>query len=653
MITFAAPPEPDAPLPVDLRTILVGLRPRYRWFLFVAAAALAVGLIGGLTVGERQYGADTVLLYRPIRGGGEDAGTADSLPLLTQANLVKIRSNLEETRKRLEVSATLERLGAAISVNVQKNTSLMTISSQWDNPETATGIANTVRDVFLANQIRLQYRDDLAVAEYVLKETTLRKQMLDAQVTSLDAVIANLQARVAKERNNRPEIESLSDLNIRIGKLREAIYDDRQIRSNAAELAQRELELERARKGLADGVMSQAEFEDVKAAYEKQRIATEDTDQIKTWKQDLNRLNGAVLPSDSKAAPSSLALQEVMVKAALLEFDRVGMSEKLVQITRARDEAAARLGAFEAAAASADGSISIDPRKSDFRIISEARIPTDPLKSNRRLLFMGLSALVLLGGLSAIVAWVVFHPAARSAPELAARHRLASVTGLPEATPGADNLVPFDTPEALERIRLVVQRMRAAAGGRATRILVLSAESGEGRTSVAAQIAACLGRQQEQVLLIDGSVRGGAHPDRVSVGALARYPGSAACLGRWLDGSVPRMDELIADSRMPNVATVAGPTDARAPEMLASTRMEDLLKAASNRYGTVIIDGPAVLPFADAAVLLPQADAVVFVVGAGQKTSAVRRALAQVQSTGTPVIATVLNRVQPAFLPLG
>jgi Mrp family chromosome partitioning ATPase len=60
-----------------------------------------------------------------------------------------------------------------------------------------------------------------------------------------------------------------------------------------------------------------------------------------------------------------------------------------------------------------------------------------------------------------------------------------------------------------------------------------------------------------------------------------------------------------------------------------------------------------VLPFADAAVLLPQADAVVFVVGAGQKTSAVRRALAQVQSTGTPVIATVLNRVQPAFLPLG
>ena len=652
MITFAAPPEPEAPLPFDLRTILIGLRPRYRWALMVAGAALVVGLIGGLTVGEREYGADTVLLYRPIRGGGEEAGTADSLPLLTQANLVKIRSNLEETRKRLEVGATLEQLGAAISVNVQKNTSLMTIASRWDDPKTATGIANTVRDVFLANQIRLQYRDELAVAEYVLKETTLRKQMLDAQVTSLDAVIANLQARVARERNNRPEIESLSDLNIRIGKLREAIYDDRQLRSNAAELAQRELELERARKGLADGVMSQAEFDEVKAAYEKQRIATEDTDQIKSWKTDLNRLNSAVLPSDSKAAPSSLALQEVMVKAALLEFDRVGMSEKLVQITRARDEAAARLTAFEAAAASADGSITIDPRKSDFRIISEARIPTDPLKSNRRLLFMGLAAFVLLGGMTGIVAWVVFHPAARSAPELAARHRIGPVTGLPEETaPGG--LVAFETPEALERIRRIVQQMRLAAGGRATRILVVSAESGEGRTSVATHIAACLGRQQETVLLVDGSIRGPGSPDHHAVGALALEPGTTACLGRYLDGSVPRMDELLAESRLPNVTTLRGPADPRPPELLGSSRMSDLLRTAGDRFDTVIIDGPPILPFADATALLPQVDAVVLVVASHQRSSVVRRALEQIRTRETPVIATVLNRVQPAFLPLG
>ena len=653
MIAPAPPPETETPLPLDLRTVLLSLRGRYRWFFVVAAAALVVGLVGGLTVGEREYGADTVLLYRPIRSSGEDAGTADSLPLMTQANLVKIRSNLEETRKRLEVSATLEQLGAATSVTIQKNTSLMTISTRWDEAGTAARVANTVRDVFLANQIRLQYRDELAVAEYVLKENTLRKQMLDAQVTSLDAVIASLQERVARERSQRPEIESLSDLNIRIGKLREAIYDDRQIRSNAAELAHRELELERARKGLADGVMSQAEFEQAQAAYDKQRIATEDTDQIKSWKSDLQRLNGAVLPSDSKAAPSSLALQEVMVKAALLEFDRVGVGEKLVQIARARDEAALRLQTFEAAAASADGSISIDPRKSDFRIISEAKPPTDPLKSNRRLLFMALSVLVLLGGAGGIIVWAVLRPAARSAPELAARHRLAAVTGLPELPAGPNAGALSDSPETTERIRLVVQQMRTAARGRPTRILVLSSESGEGRTSVSTHVAACLGRQQERVLLIDGSVRTPGHPEHPAVGRLARRPGSAACLGQWLDGSIPRIEDLIADSHDPNVATIARAAEPRTPELLGSARMADLLRVAGDHFDAVIIDGPPVLPFADAAALLPQVDAVLFVVGAHQRTSVVRRALERIRSTDTPVIATVLNRVRPVFLALG
>jgi Mrp family chromosome partitioning ATPase len=458
---------------------------------------------------------------------------------------------------------------------------------------------------------------------------------------------------VARERSQRPEIESLSDLNIRIGKLREAIYDDRQLRTNAAGLAQAELELERARKGLAEGVMSQAEFDRAQAAYEKQRIATEDTDQIKTWKQDLNRLNGAVLPSDGKAAPSSLALQEVMVKAALLEFDRVGVAEKLVQIARARDQAAIRLSTFEAAAASADGSILVDPRKSDFRIITEAKVPANPLKSERKMMFLALAALVVLGGTAAVVGSVLLHPVARSAPELAARHRLASVTGLPRVPAGPDGLPAFEAPEALERIRLLVGRMRTPAAGRPVRILVVSAGPGEGRTTVASQVAACLGRRQEPVLLVDASLRGEPHPDHASVGQLAREPGAGACLSQWLDGSMPRMEPLFADSRVPNVATVAGPSRPHSPELLGSSRMAEFLRAAGDRYGTVIIDGPPLLPFADAASLLPQVDGVLLVVSSDQRSTEVARALAQLRDGGTPVLAAVLNRVDPAFVRLG
>ena len=113
------------------------------------------------------------------------------------------------------------------------------------------------------------------------------------------------------------------------------------------------------------------------------------------------------------------------------------------------------------------------------------------------------------------------------------------------------------------------------------------------------------------------------------------------------------MDELFAESRLPNVTALRGAADPRPPELLGSSRMADLLRTAGTRFDTVIIDGPPILPFADATALLPQVDAVVLVVASHQRSSVVRRALEQIRTRETPVIATVLNRVQPAFLSLG
>ncbi|HEX9166534.1 MAG TPA: hypothetical protein VF862_11550 [Gemmatimonadales bacterium] len=641
------PPPDEAPLPFDLRTIGIAMRARGRALAVVLLAALAIGVTGGLTVGKREYAADTVLLHRPIRAGGQETGTADSLPLQTQANLVKVRANLEETRKRLGLGTTLEQLGAAVSVTIQKNTSLLVITARWDDPAAAAGISNTLRDVFLANQARLQYRDDLAVAQYLLRETTLRKQMLDAQVVSLDGVIANLQGRVARERQSRPDIESLSDLNIRIGKLREAIYDDRKIRSDAAELAVKELELERARKGLADGVISQAEFEEAKAAYEKQRIQAEDTDQIKTWKSDLQRLNGMVLPSDSKAMPSSVALQEVMVKAALLEFERVGVTEKLAQLERLRDDAEARMNAFEASIqGSGEAPILLDPRKSDFRLISEARVPTAPLKSNRRILFMMLAAFTLVAGAGAIVAREVFHGASRSAPELAARHQLDRVLALPQRADG--DLV--DHPEAREQIRRAAQQLLPASAGRGARILVVSAEEGEGRTTVATAVSASLGRMGTRVLLMDAGLRDGGAAEGPQVRALAAA--APGCLGSYLAGGNGDLASLSVPSEMPGVSVTAALAPASPPDVIGSPRMAALLDDARAEFDTVLIDGPPLLPYADVEALLPHVDGVLLVVNANQRTPVVRKALARLQAAGARILVTVLNRVEPAFLPL-
>lgn len=143
-------------------------------------------------------------------------------------------------------------------------------------------------------------------------------------------------------------------------------------------------------------------------------------------------------------------------------------------------------------------------------------------------------------------------------------------------------------------------------------VTVTSSVAGEGKSTVALNLAAILAERAEQrVLLIDCDLR------RPQVRAL--LGGGPPGFQEVLEGTCSFEEALHQEPRMgftyiPIIAPMEDPL-----KLLSNTqRLERVLQAARHRYDYVILDAPPVLPVSDPLFLSEASDAVLFVVRAGE-----------------------------------
>ena len=98
------------------------------------------------------------------------------------------------------------------------------------------------------------------------------------------------------------------------------------------------------------------------------------------------------------------------------------------------------------------------------------------------------------------------------------------------------------------------------------------------------------------------------------------------------------------------------PGTVNAADLLASDRFRDLIRALSARYDLVVLDTPPTLVVADARILCPAADAVVYVVRWDHTPrGAVAEGLRELAAVGAPlrgVALTMVNEVRAARYPV-
>ena len=191
--------------------------------------------------------------------------------------------------------------------------------------------------------------------------------------------------------------------------------------------------------------------------------------------------------------------------------------------------------------------------------------------------------------------------------------------------------------EAFRSLRTSV--LLSAAGQPPRSLLVSSAQPGEGKTTISANLAISLAQLGQRVLLIDCDLRRPsvhrAFQIQGSLGVVSYLAGQQEWRAAVEKTSLPGLDVLVCGPVPPNPA-----------ELLSSDRMQKLILDALEDYKFVLVDSPPLLNVSDSRILATLVEGVVLVVKGGETPRELaRRAQAYVADVGARVIGAVLNNI--------
>jgi succinoglycan biosynthesis transport protein ExoP len=191
--------------------------------------------------------------------------------------------------------------------------------------------------------------------------------------------------------------------------------------------------------------------------------------------------------------------------------------------------------------------------------------------------------------------------------------------------------------EAIRRLRTNLQFIDIA--NRPKSIVISSSIPGEGKSTIAINLAVSLADSGSRVILVDADLR------RPSI---AEYVG--------IEGAVGLTTVLIGRAEVEDVVQPLGKTSLdllpagqippNPSELLGSMAMADLLEQLSGLYDMVLLDSPPLLPVTDAVVLSNLAGGALVVVGADRiHRPQLQQSLESLETAGAHLFGIVMNKI--------
>ncbi len=179
-------------------------------------------------------------------------------------------------------------------------------------------------------------------------------------------------------------------------------------------------------------------------------------------------------------------------------------------------------------------------------------------------------------------------------------------------------------------------------------LVVTSPNAGEGKTTVASNLAMTVAEIASRVLIIDADLR---RPRMHQIYNIPNQSGLSTYLSNKHSDISPA--SLIVETEIPGLDVLpSGPPTDSAGALLFSPRFGLLLTKLRSYYDMILIDTPPMLQMTDARLAGRLADAVILVTRAGQTTGeSVTVATARFAEDQTRVIGTILNDWNPQEAP--
>ena len=176
--------------------------------------------------------------------------------------------------------------------------------------------------------------------------------------------------------------------------------------------------------------------------------------------------------------------------------------------------------------------------------------------------------------------------------------------------------------------------------GQAHKIIqVTSAVPGDGKSTLASNLAVCIAQSGKNVLLIDADLR---RPQQHHIFNIQAQLGLASVIG---------LDEELADSiqpsAVPNLSILpSGQLPPDPSELLTSQRFSTLLDSVREKYDYVLIDSGPLLAITDPSVVAPRVDGVIVTLRLSKNSRAEAKRVREILADlGASVLGVVVNGV--------
>ena len=270
----------------------------------------------------------------------------------------------------------------------------------------------------------------------------------------------------------------------------------------------------------------------------------------------------------------------------------------------------------------------------DWQVVEKPQLGMQTGPNTKQNLLLGAVVGLMLGGVAAFIREMV-DDSVHSSDELTKQVALPLLGMTPELPQGKGSealiKLPFAKPQVLtpwsiqvihwppfrEALDLIYQNIQLLNSGSPLKsLMVTSALTGEGKSTLALGLAISAARLHQRVLLIDADLR---RPSLHKQLNLPNEQGLSTLLAN--DALIPSSSGIQVSGQYANISVLtSGPTPLDPAQLLSSHKMKELMAIFEQNYDLVLVDAPPVLGMVDAILAASFCSGVVLVGRIGRVT---------------------------------
>ncbi|MNZ42833.1 Tyrosine-protein kinase wzc [compost metagenome] len=284
-----------------------------------------------------------------------------------------------------------------------------------------------------------------------------------------------------------------------------------------------------------------------------------------------------------------------------------------------------------------------DLESANASVVDPAIVPLNPIKPMRGLIVGLAGILALLGSTGITLLLQILNNTFKSIEEVENKLNLPVLGILPlmknRQRSQIAHLFSSDEDKSFsESIRTIRTALVLSGMSGPHRILVVTSSlPGEGKSTVAANLAYAFG-QMERVLLVDADLR------RPTLAKNFKFPVGTPGLANLIAGTA-KVDDCIKTIEGIDMLC-AGAVPPNPLELLSSERFAKIVEHLKGLYDRVIIDSPPTQAVSDATILATHSEALIYVIKSeASPIPLVQKGVGQLLQSNAPVTGVVLNQV--------